>query len=128
RYAMPSRHAFAAALFLALAACGGTSSSDVPVPDANVDEGPDTAEDVSDLTAGKVTLRIPLLDENGKLLSRHNAALHAGGLGPFPGLVEIQGGANGSMLAHGDDKVTAASTLVDKAYEKLHLEIPMRSY
>jgi hypothetical protein len=129
-YAMPSRNGLAATVLLLLSAavpaCGGTSSN--APPDASADEGPDTAEDVSDLTAAKVTLRIPLLDEDGKLLSKHNAALGAAGLGTFPDVVEIEGGSHAALAKNATKKWEEASALVDKAYEKLHLEIAMRAY
>ncbi len=129
-YAMPSRHVLAATVLLALCAaipaCGGTSSD--PVPDTAAEEGPETAEDVSDLKSAKVTLRIPLLDYKGKLLSAHNAALTAAGLGTFPDVVVIEGGTNAALAKNAAKKWEDASALVDKANEKLNLSIEMRAY
>jgi hypothetical protein len=128
---MPSRQVLALLALIAVSAavipaCGGTAAS-APA-DATADEGPETAEDVSDLKSAKVTLRIPLLDDKGKLLSAHNAALTAAGLGTFPDVVEIEGGTNAALAKNATKKWDEASALVDKAYEKLHLSIEMQSY
>lgn len=129
-YAMSSRQLLVflalSAVAAAVPACGGTAGS-APL-DATADEGPEVGEDVSDLKSAKVTLRIPLLDEKGKLLSAHNAALSAAGLGTFPDVVEIEGGANAALAKGATKKWDEASALVDKAYEKLHLSIEMQSY
>jgi hypothetical protein len=90
------------------------------------DEGPDVAEDQSDLTSARVTLRLPLLDYEGKPLSKHNPALTAAGLDTFPDTVEIEGrGTNGRALANADKKWNDAEKLVDKANEQLNLNIEM---
>jgi hypothetical protein len=130
-YAMLNRPSLAATALLTfcvvITGCAAANEAP-PAPVDAVDEGPETAEDVSDLTSAKVTLRIPLLDEDGKLLSRHNAALSAAGLGTFPDVVEINGGANGAIARTATKKWDDASALVDKAYEKINLEIAQRSY
>ena len=66
-----------------------------------------------------MTLRIPLLDYEGKPLSKHNAALTAAGLDKFADTVEVEGGANGRALANTEKKWNEASALVDKANEEL---------
>jgi hypothetical protein len=117
----------AACVFVAVGCSGGGSAGD----DLNAGAGagadePATAEDESELRSAKVTLRVPLLDYDGKPLSKHNAALAAAGLGTFPESVEIEGGATGAHYANATKKWDAASALIDKANEQLNLEIEMR--
>src|SRR5262245_53899300 len=109
-----------AALALVAVACSGTTLTE----DLSA-EGPDTAEDTAALTSGKVSLRLPIVERSGRPLSRHNAALKAAGLGTFPDFVEIEGGANGAHLPGADKPFTEASILVDKANEKLNLDLEM---
>jgi hypothetical protein len=96
--------------------CTAASTSEPTAP-ADFDE-PETAEDVGELNSGRVALRVPLLDENGKLLSRHNAEMRAAGLATFPDTVEIRGGADGAVVRDGAKKWEKASALIDAAYEK----------
>jgi hypothetical protein len=115
----------AASLFAVLTVGVGCSGSEgAPGGSAN-EEGPEMAEDVRDLTSAKVTLRIPIIDDQGKPLSKHNDALKAAGLDTFPEFVEIEGGANGRALPGADKPFHDASQLTDKAFEKLKLELTM---
>ena len=84
------------------------------------------AENTSDLKAAAVSLRIPILDFDGKPLSKHNAQFKAAGLGTFPDSVEIQGDSKGKLLPGADKAFSDASTLVDQGAEKLHIDLAMR--
>ena len=124
-----SRAPFATLLLsLCVSAAAVACSGSAPLGAATDVEGPGTAEDVSDLTAASVVLRVPLLDDDGKLLSKHNSVLTAAGLGSFPDVVEIAGGKNGLPAKNASKQWQGASALTDKAYEKLKLSIAMRSY
>jgi hypothetical protein len=114
-----------ASLFAVLTVGVGCAGSEAAPRGSESEEGPDAAEDVNDLTAAKVTLRIPIIDDTGKPLSKHNGALKAAGLSTFPEFVEIEGGANGRALPGADKPFQDASALTDKAFEKLNLELTM---
>jgi hypothetical protein len=101
-------------LFVSSAGCAAPSADD------------GSEESSSDLKGETVTLRVPLLDDKGELLSLHNPALLAGGLETFPDVVEISAGAKGALAKDATQAWGKASALVDKAYEALRLELGMR--
>jgi hypothetical protein len=102
-------------------ACGESSAPTNP-------EGPDTPENEAEVNSGKVSLRIPVVDEKGKLLSRYNAKLAAARLPTYPDTIEIHGRADGSMVPRGDEEWERVMGFSDKVYEKLHLDVQQEVY
>jgi hypothetical protein len=108
---------------VAVGACGGDRRADEPGL-----EGPEVAENAADLTSGRVSIRVPLIDQEHKALSRHNPKLRAAGLATFPETVEIEGGANGLGLAGSEKNWAAAAKLTDDAFETLKLDVQMQMF
>lgn len=77
-------------------------------------------DDEAELKSGKVTLRLPLLDANGKrpLLSTRNPELQKLGLGTVPDTIELEGDAKGNATAASRKKWSDIDALVTKAQEK----------
>jgi hypothetical protein len=108
-------------LVVVLAGIAGCSASMETADDGTASAG-------ADVSTAAVSLRIPLLDDKGDVLAKHNAQFRAAGLGTFAATVDIAGGADGSSLPGADKAFSDASTLADKGAEKLHLDIAMREF
>ncbi len=107
------------------AACAAPSADGAP---ANEAEGPDTVEDVNEVNSGRVSLRIPIVDENGKPLSRYNPKLAAAGLPLYPDVVEVAGGPTGAMVKGGDKEWDRVQGLGDRVSEKLDIDVQQEDY